>query len=111
MAQIRIGQSDNGGQIRAALSDAIVVALPENPTTGSRWQIELASPSIRLIDDQFQISNTPTVGEAGTRIFTFAAEHIDKAELRLRNKQAWEDNAATDQQFKCSIDIGSSNSA
>ena len=43
MAVVSLTEADNGQSVQVRQGDAIIVRLPENPTTGYRWHIDRAS--------------------------------------------------------------------
>jgi inhibitor of cysteine peptidase len=69
MDPIILTASDDGAQIVAAPGQAIVIRLPENPTTGFAWQ---PPEGADIMGDDFVADLTGAAGAAGERIFTLA---------------------------------------
>ena len=91
MAAIVVTEADLGRQVTARVGDAVVVQLPENPTTGFRWA--LASPQgdvLDLVHDDFQTSVRAGVGAGGLRVFHFGATREGSGRIELKLARAWE---------------------
>jgi inhibitor of cysteine peptidase len=91
MAEIVITEADRGREVVARVSDALVVQLPENPTTGFRWA--LASPDsniLELAQDEFQTAAQAGVGGGGLRVLRFAARSAGSIRLELKLARSWE---------------------
>jgi len=91
MANIVVTEADLGREVAARVGDAVVVQLPENPTTGFRWA--LASPQGDVLDlshDEFQASAQTGVGAGGLRVFRFGAKSTGSGRIELKLARAWE---------------------
>ena len=91
MVDIVVTEADLGREVAARVGDAVVVQLPENPTTGFRWA--LASPQGDVLDlahDGFQPSAQTSVGAGGLRVFRFRAKRAGSGRIELRLARAWE---------------------
>lgn len=86
---MELTKQDSGGRAAARVGEAIVVTLPENPTTGYRWAADVDTAQLQLADDQFEGSTTPR-GAGGTRRLTFTASGPGTVHLRLVKKRSWE---------------------
>lgn len=99
---MELTSADAGGRRTARLGEDIVVALPENPTTGYRWSVEVDPAALNLIDDQYEGPTTPR-GAAGTRRLTFSPRKSGAVHLRLVKKRAWEKEGV--ERFETDVDI------
>ena len=76
--------------------DEVVLLLPENPTTGYRWQIDRSEGAIELIGDGYQAAEQPEpgaqilFGRGSVREFRFRVGDRGAAHLALRHWQEWE---------------------
>ncbi len=98
MSAIRIDQGDNGKTWRASPGDTIQILLPENPSTGYRW--EAAShlePVLRLVSSEYSAPAPASLGSAGTRTFTLQALQPGSASLQLALKRSWDSGAPKEQ--------------
>jgi len=90
MAEIRVGQADNGRTIAARVGDTIRIELEESPTTGYRWALSPVDAAIAdLQGDSFQQHGTG-IGGAGTRVFRLAARSRASMDLEFRLARQWE---------------------
>jgi inhibitor of cysteine peptidase len=92
MATIEVDDSGIGRTHELRVGDELVLRLPENPTTGFRWQVEPSGESALLsLEDRFQPGGTsPVPGAGGHHIFRFAASRPGTVHLALAHRQAWE---------------------
>ncbi len=97
MAEIEVTQSDNGTSLQASVGDTLSVRLPENPTTGYRWQQDSATEGIIAVGDAFTPSST-SPGAGGTRLLRFSLDAAEGLPLRLSLRRAWEDSTRSPQE-------------
>ncbi len=108
MAEIVITIGHNGGSVKVATGDVITVQLPENPTTGYRWQRYEEADSARIlafIGDSFQGSDRAAPGAGGTRIFRFAPQSSGAASLHVALVRSWQQDAAPRETFRLHVDV------
>ncbi len=73
------------------VGDSIEVRLPENPTTGYRWNVAPNYVGTIVLNlDTFQIQDQVSLGGGGTRIWQFTATKPGTIELKFVNKRSWE---------------------
>ena len=89
MPEIRIDPRNLAGPVRLHIGDTIVVELPENPTTGFRWQ---GSPDSQLVPsaDQFVPSRDAAPGGGGIRTLRFGVVAAGDGRLKLQLRREWE---------------------
>lgn len=102
---IHLSDADNGRSISLSLSAELIVALPENPTTGYRWRVDSPSGPLALVADDFAVDRAAGAGAAGVRTFTFRAAAAGRASLRLSLCREWEHERPPLQRFSASVDI------
>jgi inhibitor of cysteine peptidase len=90
MDPINLTEADDGTRIAPAPGQAVVIRLPENPTTGFRWQ----PPADAAIEgDEFIAAAGGAAGAAGVRVITLAAGRAPTT-LRFGLSRSWETEAA-----------------
>jgi inhibitor of cysteine peptidase len=105
MAEIEIGESQNGQAIPVKNSDVLLIRLPENPTTGFRWNVKEADPNLlKLQSDDFSPATAGGVGAGGVRLFRFVAVGSGEAALALDLARAWEP-ATPRSQFRLRVNV------
>jgi len=101
-----LSEADEGRVIRLAPGEAIDVRLPENATTGFRWNLEQAvEPILRLIDESVVQAQGGGVGAGGTRRMRFAAAQVGDADLRLALSRAWEGEESVTRRFGVRVEV------
>ncbi len=75
MPEIVLGASDNGRSVSASVGDAVVIKLPENPTTGYRWSaVAAVEGAVTVERDEFLLPSGAGVGGGGVHAFTWRAQ-------------------------------------
>jgi inhibitor of cysteine peptidase len=83
---------DSGVERSVDLSEPIVVRLPENPTTGYRWEADVDGAALRVVGDELKTSAVPR-GAGGVRVVRFEAVRPGPTTLRLVKRRRWEREA------------------
>ena len=101
MATVEIHGGNVPAERELRVGDELLLRLPENPTTGFRWQVKPSVDRVlRPIDDHFEPGGgTPSPGKGGHRVFRFAASEPGTVQLSLAHRQAWEPTGGTEQQL------------
>ena len=68
-----------------------MLRLPENPTTGYRWELFL-SAELSVVDDTYVRSDTSgrLMGAGGTRVWKIAVAEKDPGSVRAVYRRSWE---------------------
>jgi inhibitor of cysteine peptidase len=98
-----LGPADAGTHRSARVGDRAEVRLPENPTTGYRWQIASDDSRLRLVDDRFEGAQAPR-GAGGVRVLVFEAVQAGSASLRLTKSRSWESGKPIEE-FAVDLDV------
>ena len=88
---IKLNNGDNGGKVELRVEESIEVQLPENPTTGYRWQLNLpVGPVLEVEDNLFARPYSGTVGAGGLHNWRFSALQEGIILLKIENRRSWE---------------------
>jgi len=103
-----ISEADVSSSHQLAVGEEIILRLPENPTTGYRWQFTPSgNGKLRLLTDRFESGASgggmPPPGAAGHRVLHFIAEASGDVQLAMVNKRASAAVASGDKQATFSI--------
>ena len=81
------------------LGDEFVLRLPENPTTGFRWQVSwTGDAALEIVDDQFEPGSAGSLpGAAGRRILRYVARKTGTLQLVAVHQRSWDAASKTDQ--------------
>ena len=104
MATVALTEADDGKAVAVRAGDEIVVRLPENPTTGYRWQVERADDALQADADSFELAPHPQVGSGGIRSFRFRVSAGLRQRLAIDHRQAWDESSVIDR-FRVDLDV------
>jgi inhibitor of cysteine peptidase len=88
-AVIQVTQKDSGSTVDAVVGDTIDVTLPENPSTGYSWKLQL-SGGLNLIEDSYNKGDESggLVGVPGTHNWQIEATEAGEQTITGEYRQA-----------------------
>ena len=102
---LTVDRKDNNTQVVLAVGQELQVALPENPTTGFRWQMRApGEPVLELLDDKFD-SPASGVGRGGTRRWRFKAAQKGSAGIEMVYRRASEPDQSPAETFRLAVRV------
>lgn len=102
---LTVDRKDNNTQVVLTIGQELQVALPENPTTGFRWQMRApGEPVLELLDDKFD-SPALGVGKGGTRRWRFKAAQKGSAGIEIAYRRAWEQDQSPAETFRLAVRV------
>jgi inhibitor of cysteine peptidase len=102
---LTIERKDNNTQVALTVGQEMQVALPENPTTGFRWQMQArGEPILQLLDDTFD-PPSPGIGKGGTRRWRFRAAQKGSAAIEMAYRRAWEQDQSPTETFRLAVRV------
>src|SRR5438128_362869 len=87
---MELTREDSGADRSVHVGEEIQLRLPENPTTGYRWQAEVDSTVLRQTDDRY-VGKVMPRGAGGVRLMRYEALHPGEATLRLAKRRSGTD--------------------
>jgi inhibitor of cysteine peptidase len=101
---IMLTQRDDGGHVRAQVGDTIEIHLPENATTGYRWEPDSLDP--HLFELAGATGNYPPgiPGSGGDAQFRIKVLATGGSTLRLKNWRRWEGEGGVIKRFEVKVD-------
>jgi predicted secreted protein len=107
VSDVLLTRADAGKHVEIRPGDTLTIRLPENPTTGYRWQLasEGAVPSMAasLVSSNFAPSTSTAAGAGGERTLTFAARDPGRSRMRLVYKQPWLNDSDAAETFEIEL--------
>lgn len=103
MVAIELGPADAGVSRSVDIGSLTMVRLPENPTTGYRWQSDSDEARLKVVDDRFEGAELP-VGASGDRVLVFEAVRAGSARLHLAKRRSWESSEPVEE-FSVQLDV------
>lgn len=86
---------ENTSEVEADVGDSVVIALPENGTTGYQWSVEPASDALVVESNEYRSPDSGAPGAAGERVVELRATRPGTTVVELRLQRVWE-TAATE---------------
>ena len=87
---IEVSESHDGSVLRLPQGDVLLIRLPENPTTGYRWQFsQSGSGALQVSEDRFEAhphSDAAAPGANGLRVIRFNATQRGQVRMSLGAK-------------------------
>ena len=110
MTAIEVTAVDDGKSVTARPGDEILVVLPENATTGYRWQLDQSVDLLRLLSDGYREAaaaddEEPVFGRGGLREFRFAVDRPGSGDLALKHWREWEGDSSVTRRVSFSIEV------
>jgi len=101
---MQLTERDNGAAITVRRAEEIVIALPENPTTGYRWAVEATGDALALTSADFAPATT-AIGSGGKRTMRFIAQRPGTSTIHAQLRRAWEDPKAAINAYTVTIAV------
>lgn len=83
----RVGLSSNGSAVTVARGDTLEVSLPQNASTGYRWELD-PSAGLMVVADRLERPVSGHAGAGGQRVFVLRVDGPGVVRARLR--RSWE---------------------
>lgn len=99
-----LNQRDSGCSLELKDGDVVTIRLPENPTTGFRWQVNCLEADIHLTGDSFESNKETEIGSGGVREFRFRFHGPKGGAVTLKHWRAWEGEASIIEQFDFKVE-------
>ena len=99
--QVHVGDDDTA--VEAAVGDSLVIALPENGTTGYQWTVSAAGDAVVVETDEFAPPGSAAPGAAGQRLVTLRATRTGTAVVDMRLERPWEALATRRRRLRVTI--------
>ncbi len=91
---LELNETSAGQPVKTQIGQRLRITLPENRTTGYRWQVAGdCSQILSQEDDQATPASSGLPGAPGERVWTFAAKSEGHCELRFESARSWEKSA------------------
>ena len=102
---IEISHSDLPAPRTLARGDEVVIRLPENPTTGYRWQLtHSGGGELALVDERFVPGSGSTgVGAAGDRVVRYLGRKAGEVRVEAVLRRDWDPPEASSQKREFAI--------
>ena len=102
---LHLDEQFNGSKIELDVGEEFKVSLPENPSTGFRWNpLSSGDPVCRLLDNSFDLDgNIP--GNAGSHSWRFQAVKEGSAKIEFAYGRSWEHDKPPARTFTLGVNV------
>jgi inhibitor of cysteine peptidase len=103
MTSLSLG--DDGGRIEIRVGETLSVRLPENATTGYRWEADEIDPQVlALLPDEPGYRDS-ALGSGGEVTFRARAVAPGETDFALVNRRPWEEESSAIGRFRVSVTV------
>ena len=101
-----VSKEDNNNKIKLEVGEKLELNLPENPSTGYRWEIQGAGdPKLLLQNTEFQAGPGKAIGHEGLRSWIFKAKQAGEVKLRVNHWRPWLKEKSLLESFEIYVEI------
>jgi inhibitor of cysteine peptidase len=86
-------QADAGSTVHITRDEPLRISLPENPTTGYRWEVSWDPALLRVAQDDFAVQGIRP-GAGGIRTLVLIATCAGTCRVRLDQRRNWDGDTA-----------------
>lgn len=99
-----VSEAQDNATVEVAVGTTITLSLPENPTTGFRWTLNV-TPGLQVTKDDYTPSDTTgnLVGSGGTRSWDITAEKSGRQEITAIYNRSWEPLTGSEETFTMTV--------
>lgn len=90
--------------LRVTVGDEIAVTLPENRTTGYRWDVSAKNNGLAVVSDEFVRADGSLIGSPGLRNLVFRADAVGVVERPLPLRRAAQPNSIPAETIRLKVD-------
>ena len=106
MIEMTLAADRESGAVDVPEHETLRIALPESPTTGYQWRLEIPdSRAIELLTSDYAPDEKTRLGGGGTRTFDLLAKTRGSANLRFELRRGWESSAAPTKTLQVSVNV------
>ncbi len=100
-----IVENDNGRTVDICVGESVEIKLPENATTGYRWEIDgYDDELIEARDAEPRYANS-AIGSGGAVFFVFQGKQVGTGEIALKHWRHWEGESSVNTRFRIRFQV------
>ncbi len=104
MQDLTLSEADNGKEVAATVGQQIVLTLPENPSTGYTWAIELPA-GVEQQSSRFAPAGSAMPGSGGQRVWSMKALRSGESQIRAKLWREWEGDGSVRRRFDVTLRV------
>ncbi len=102
---LQFNEQADGSKINLSMGQEFKVILPENPTTGFRWNPISSGESVcKLLDNAFDLDGD-TIGNGGSHFWLFQAVKEGSAKIEFVYSRSWEHDKPPARTFTLGVNV------
>ncbi len=105
MATSLLTEADANTIMVVQRGESVELRLPENPSTGYRWSIDIAPPDAAALAGSRWLPVGAGVGAAGSREFDIAMKETGKVILRAKLWREWQGEVSVIQRWEFTLQV------
>jgi inhibitor of cysteine peptidase len=107
MAIVSLTEADANSSRTVGLDQTVTLRLPENPSTGYRWSIEITPPNAAVVSGTRWISAGSGVGASGTREFEIITKQVGTIIIRAKLWREWQGEGSINERREFTLHVSS----
>lgn len=102
----QLNASDNGRTVVLRTGETLMVSLPENATTGYRWELDRWDRDlVGLVAEEPRYPSGPLVGAGGQVDFRFQARKPGSGDIAIKEWRHWEGDASVIARYRLHVEV------
>lgn len=98
-------EADDGRTVELHVGDAVRVTLPENATTGYRWEVDHLDAGVVASEGSEPHYPGGAIGAGGTVTFAFKAQKAGTGEVALKYWRRFEGDSSIVRRFRINLSV------
>ena len=98
-----LNEQNNGDEVRAQVGDTLAISLPENATTGYRWEPDTLDAHILQLQDSGGNYPSGPPGSGGTAHFQVKVLAAGHTTLSFKQWRSWQGEAGIIKRFSVKV--------
>ena len=98
-------EKDNDRTLDIHPGETIQISLPENATTGYRWEIDRYDEDVLKLLAAEPCYTANAVGSGGVVAFTFQGKKTGAGEIALKHWRSWEGDSSVIARFRIRLNV------
>ena len=105
MREIKLTRNENGKSIEAQVGETVLIELPENPTTGYFWTLNMVQgkETVYVSNSSYKAVTNSEIGGKGMRTFVLDVRSSGTATIEVKLRRQWEPESAAIDRFDAVI--------
>ncbi len=104
MSQV-LTETDNGTIVESHVGAEVVLRLPENTSTGYRWEVEDIDANLVDVQEGKYLPMSSAVGSSGEAQWVVRVKATGETQIKLKRWRRWEGESSVRERFEFTLRI------